>query len=151
MAKLFGAGAAAKPTNSMDTLVGRQTEVLGDVRFSGGLHVDGCIKGKVFSNGDKNASLSVSDVGIIEGDVNVPNVVLNGQINGDVRATSKVTLASKARVTGNVYYRVIQIESGAMVNGQLVCESGDVAGALTHQKDGADELSEARRVKGLSG
>lgn len=150
MAKLFGQGAASKPTNSMDTLVGRQTEIMGDVRFSGGLHLDGCIKGKVFSNGDKNAILSVSDVGVIEGDVNVPTLVLNGQINGDVRATTKVTLASKARVTGNVYYRVIQIESGAMVNGQLVYESGEAAGALTHQSDGSDELSEARRVKGLS-
>lgn len=152
MAKLFGAGAASKPTNSMDTLVGRQTEILGDIRFSGGLHVDGRIKGKVIANGDKNASLSVSDVGVIEGDVNVPTVVLNGQINGDVRATSKVTLAGKARVTGNVYYRVIQIEGGAMVNGQLVYEAGEAVGALTHQKaETSDELGEARRAKGLTG
>lgn len=154
MAKLFGVNTSTKSSNSVDTLVGRQTEILGDVRFAGGLHVDGRIKGKVVSSGDKSASLSVSDVGTIEGDVNVPNIVLNGHVNGDVRATVKVTLAAKARVTGNVYYRVIEMESGATVNGQLVHETADAIAAITHQKSAEstqDELSEARRIKGLTG
>ncbi len=153
MSKLFGMSTTTKPTTSVDTLIGRQTEILGDVRFSGGLHVDGRIKGKVVSSGDKSASLSVSDVGAIEGDVNVPNIVLNGQVNGDVRATIKVTLAPKARVTGNVYYRVIEMESGATVNGQLVHEVSEAVAAITHQKtaETQDELSEARRIKGLTG
>ena len=153
MGKLFGMSTTTKSTASVDTLIGRQTEILGDVRFSGGLHVDGRIKGKVVSSGDKSASLSVSDVGTIEGDVNVPNIVLNGHVSGDVRATVKVTLASKARVTGNVYYRVIEMESGATVNGQLVHEVGEAVAAITHQKPGetSDELSEARRIKGLTG
>lgn len=149
MAKLFGVPSSTKSNNSVDTLIGRQTEILGDVRFSGGLHVDGCIKGKVLSSGGKDAMLSVSDVGTIEGDVNVPNIVLNGQVNGDVCATVKVTLAAKARVTGNVYYKLIQMDSGATVNGQLVHESGEVIAAITHQQHGhvADELKEARRIK----
>lgn len=153
MAKIFGANTTTKSGNSVDTLVGRQTEIMGDIRFAGGLHVDGKIKGKVVSSGDKSASLSVSDVGSIEGDVNVPNVILNGQVNGDVRASVKVTLAAKARVTGNVYYRVIEIESGATVNGQLVHETADAVAAITHQKstESQDELSEARRIKGLTG
>ena len=148
MTKLFGMPTAAKSSSSVDTLIGRQTEILGDVRFSGGLHVDGCIKGKVLSSGGKDATLSVSDVGTIEGDVNVPNIVLNGQVIGDVCATVKVTLAAKARVTGNVYYKLIQMDSGATVNGQLVHESGEVM-AITHQKqvNAPDELKEARRIK----
>jgi cytoskeletal protein CcmA (bactofilin family) len=152
MAKIFGIPTTTKSGSSVDTLIGRQTEILGDVRFAGGLHVDGKIKGKVLSSGDKEAALSVSDVGAIEGDVNVPNIVLNGQVNGDVRATVKVTLASKARVTGNVYYKVIEMESGASVNGQLVHESGDKLAAITHQRhdESADELREARRLKGLT-
>ena len=152
MGKLFGMNTTTKSTTSVDTLIGRQTEILGDIRFSGGLHVDGRIKGKVMSSGDKSASLSVSDVGTIEGDVNVPNIVLNGQVIGDVRATVKVTLASKARVTGNVYYRVIEMESGATVNGQLVHEVGEAVAAITHQKSSEtqDELGEARRIKGLT-
>lgn len=127
MSKLFGGSPApTKTTNTaVDTLVGRQTEVSGDIRFTGGLHVDGKVKGKVMANSDKSASLSVSDSGMIEGDVRVPNVVLNGAVVGDVHAAERIRLSSKARVTGNVYYKILEMEAGATVNGQLVHESGD--------------------------
>ena len=117
MSKLFGSS-PAKQGGSVDTLIGRQTEILGDVRFSGGLHVDGKIKGKVTASGDKTSALSVSETGTIEGDVSVPNIVLNGQVVGDVHAQGKITLAAKARVVGNVYYRILEMEGGAAVNGQ---------------------------------
>jgi cytoskeletal protein CcmA (bactofilin family) len=71
---------------------------------------------------------------------------------GDVHAVGKITLAAKARVVGNVYYRILEMEGGAAVNGQLVHETGDAMAALTHQKTGepsTDELREARRMKGL--
>ncbi len=147
---------SSNAATSVDTLIGRQTEVLGDVRFSGGLHVNGKIKGKVIANSDKAASLSVSDTGLVEGDVRVPNIVLNGAVTGDVHATEKITLAAKARVNGNVYYKIIEMEGGATVNGQLVHE-GEAgrapAAALTQQKPAEestpDQLSEARRAKGL--
>lgn len=144
-------------TTSVDTLIGRQTEVLGDVHFTGGLHVDGKIKGKVIAQADKAASLSVSESGSVEGDVRVPHIVLNGTVIGDVHASEKITLATKARVTGNVYYRIIEMESGALVNGQLVHESADAPGTLVQREKGADdasgrdELGEARRAKGILG
>lgn len=147
-------GGSSKGTSAVDTLIGRQTEVLGDVRFSGGLHVDGKIKGSVTTLGtDKGAHLSVSESGAIEGDVRVPTMMLNGTVIGDVRATEKLSLASKARVTGNVHYKVLQMEPGAMINGQLLYEGGEMA-ALTHHKPGeaakgADvlDLQDGRRAK----
>ncbi len=156
---MFG-GSNPKSTNastSVDTLIGRQTEILGDVRFSGGLHVDGKVKGKVIANSDKAASLSVSDTGVVEGDVRVPNIVLNGAVIGDVHATEKITLAAKARVNGNVYYKIIEMEGGATVNGQLVHEgeagrapaSAAVAPQKSAEEASMDQLSEARRAKGL--
>lgn len=116
------------PANRVDTLIGKQTELLGDVRFSGGLHVDGAIKGKVMAASDKNAVLSVSESGNIEGDVRVPHVVLNGTVTGDVHASVRLQLSEKARVTGNVYYQIIEMASGAAVNGQMVHE-GDASQA----------------------
>jgi cytoskeletal protein CcmA (bactofilin family) len=156
--KMFGTN-APKSSNTaataVDTLIGRQTEVLGDVHFSGGLHVDGKIKGKVIAKSDKAASLSVSDTGTIEGDVRVPNIVLNGTVSGDVHASEKITLAAKARVTGNVFYKIIEMEGGALVNGNMVHEpsSGGMAppATATPGQPSVDELREARRVKGLGG
>ncbi len=145
------------PANvGVDTLIGRQTEILGDVRFTGGLHVDGKIKGKVIASADKASALSVSENGMVEGDVRVPNVVLNGTVIGDVHASQKIAIAAKARVTGNVYYRIIEMESGAQVNGQLVHDvansaAENISNATAAGSTQADELSEARRVKGVAG
>lgn len=111
---------------AVDTLVGSQTELLGDVRFAGGLHIDGTIKGNVTSTGGADSVLSISESGSIEGDVKVANVVLNGTILGDVHAAERLTLSSKARVTGNVHYKVIEIASGARINGQMKHEPGVV-------------------------
>lgn len=143
----------ATASTSVDTLIGRQTEVLGDVRFAGGLHVDGKIKGKVLTAGEKSSSLSVSESGAIEGDVRVPHIVLNGTVIGDVHASEKITLAAKARVVGNVYYKIIEMEGGAQVNGQLVHEANAAPAQATDFASGDgefDELSEARRVKGFT-
>ncbi|MDP3857070.1 MAG: polymer-forming cytoskeletal protein [Stagnimonas sp.] len=118
----------------MDTLIGRQTEIVGDVRFSGGLHVDGRIKGNVQSSGDKSTTLSLSETGAIEGDVRVANVVVNGRIAGEVRASERLTLGAKARIVGDVRYRVLQMEAGALVNGQLIYEGNEVMSAITHVK-----------------
>ena len=126
-----------KPATSstMDTLIGSQTEILGDVRFSGGLHVDGKIKGNVAAAGEQAATLSVSESGVIEGDVHVATVVLNGTVNGDLHAAERLTLAARARVVGNVHYRVLQMEAGAMVNGALVYEGAEKLAALTHHRE----------------
>ncbi len=104
----------------IDTLVGRQTELCGDVRFSGRLHVDGTIKGNVVAEDDTSPVLTLSEHGTIEGDIRVPNVVLNGVVLGDVYARAKIELASNARITGSVYYHLIEMAMGAEVNGNLV-------------------------------
>lgn len=149
-------GSTSNSATTVDTLIGKQTEVAGDVHFSGGLHVDGKIRGKVIAQSDKAASLSVAESGCIEGDVRVPHIVLNGAVIGDVHASEKITLAAKARVTGNVYYRIIEMEGGALVNGQLVHEAADgSAGTHVFREKSADasrgdELSEVRKAKGYT-
>lgn len=128
----------SKPSSTVDTLIGRQTEVTGDIHFTGGLHVDGKIKGKVTADQqDKNAVLSISESGAVEGDVRVPHIVLNGTVEGDVHAIQRITLSAKAKVNGNVYYRLVEMTGGAMINGQMVYE-GDGAGA---DKTGADKVA----------
>jgi cytoskeletal protein CcmA (bactofilin family) len=146
---LGSSGGGASKNTSVDTLIGKQTEVLGDVRFSGGLHLDGKIKGNV-SAADKTATLSVSETGCIEGDVNVPNIMLNGSVIGDVRATERLVIAAKARVSGNVQYRTLQMEPGAKINGQLVHESNEPIAALTHDKSSQDKIqAKSSTVSGI--
>jgi cytoskeletal protein CcmA (bactofilin family) len=104
----------------IDTLIGRSARVQGDVEFQGGLHLDGHIAGGVRAVGSSESTLSVSQTGAIEGPVQVANVLLNGQVKGDIRATGRVVLGATARVEGNVYYGVIEMTLGAQILGKVV-------------------------------
>lgn len=104
----------------IDTLIGSHTELVGDVRFQGGLHVDGTIKGNVVADEGSSAVLTVSENGVIEGEVRVPFLVIDGTVNGDLHISERIELAGKARVTGNVHYKQIEMAVGAQLNGKLV-------------------------------
>lgn len=116
---MLGRAKKRKPSK-VDSLIGQQSRVLGDIRFGGGLHIDGMIKGNVQSDTDERATLIVSDRGSIEGEVRVPYIILHGLVHGDVYANEHIELASTARVEGNVYYALIEMAMGAEVNGKLV-------------------------------
>lgn len=108
---------------AINTLVGPSTRVHGDLEFSGGCLIDGYVKGNVKSVEDEAATLTLSERGVIEGAVRVPNVLLNGTVRGDVSATQRIELGPNARVIGNVQYRLIEMAIGAEVNGKLIHES----------------------------
>jgi cytoskeletal protein CcmA (bactofilin family) len=113
-----------KPTDKIDTLVGPNTEINGDIIFSGGLRVDGKLSGNISAQDSSNKSLlTVSDQGEVNGNVKVPHVIINGLINGNVTSSGKVLLQSKAKIVGDVYYSSIEMELGATVNGSMVCET----------------------------
>ncbi len=104
----------------VDSLIGHNSQVLGDLKFSGGLHVDGIVKGNVYCEDGVESVLTLSDRGTIEGEVRVPYCILNGVVIGDVYAHEHIELAPNARIEGNVYYNLIEMAMGAEVNGQLV-------------------------------
>ena len=107
----------------INTLVGADTRVHGDIEFTGGFHVDGYVKGNVKASKDPNSVRTISERGCVEGAVMVPHVLLNGTVKGDVRATERVELGTRARVIGNVQYKLIEMAIGAEVNGKLIHES----------------------------
>ena len=128
----------------VDTLVGRNTVMHGDVSFSGGLHVDGVIRGNVVASDDSHAMLTLSEHGAIEGEVRVPNVILNGKVNGDVYASERIelaVLAVLARVSGNVYYNLLEMAMGAEVNGSLLhrTESSRLPAGKENELDAGSE------------
>lgn len=128
---MFGSGKSnskSKRSADIDSLVGGNTKICGDVHFTGGLHVDGKIEGNVVAESE-NSMLTTSEQGCIEGNVSVHNIVLNGEVIGDVHALEHVELAPKARVTGNVYYNVIEMAMGAEVNGNLIHTKNGGVGA----------------------
>lgn len=118
----------------VDTILGRNSAIEGDVRFSGGMHVEGTIQGNISAEDqDEDALLVITEGAVIRGDVKVPRVAINGSVEGDVHASARVELSAGARVTGNVYYTLIEMAMGAEVNGNLV-HQGREALKLEHLK-----------------
>ncbi len=125
--------------SSIDTIVGQHTKLKGDICFSGGLHIDGKVEGSITAEPGTDAVLTVSEQGCIEGDVKVPNLVLNGSVVGDVHVSGRVELASHAKVTGNLYYSLIEMAMGAEVNGNMVHRTVK-AQPVEQESGGASEL-----------
>ncbi len=121
---------------AVNTLIGTDSKVSGDLHFEGGCHVDGSVKGSVTANSDGNSTLSIAEDGTIEGGVSVPYVELYGIVRGDVVASKRVELGATARVIGNVYYNLIEMAIGAEINGKLV-----------HQPQGQVPLLEQKSSK----
>ncbi|MGG2339508.1 polymer-forming cytoskeletal protein, partial [Salmonella enterica] len=80
--------------------------------------------GNVRADPGQSSSLSVSETGSIDGNVEAANVMLNGSVRGDIVARERVVLGATARVQGNVFYGVIEMTLGAQIMGKLTRLSG---------------------------
>ena len=125
-------------SSSVDTLVGPNTRVNGDLQFSGRCHIDGNVKGNVSADSESNSALSISEDGNVEGGVNVPFVELHGIVRGDVCASQRIELGPTARVIGNVYYNLIEMKVGAEINGKLVHQPEGKVPLLEQAKSGVE-------------
>lgn len=119
---MFGSK-SSKPQSRIDCLIGAGTSIEGDITFTGGLRVDGHVRGNVLASDGKAGTLVLSEQAQIEGEVRVSHVVINGTVVGAVHAGEYVELQSKANVTGDVYYRTLEMQLGAVVQGRLVYQN----------------------------
>ena len=102
------------------TLIASNAEITGDIHFSGGLQIEGRVRGNIIVDDQSTGTLTVSDKGSVEGEIRAPHIVINGVVSGNVYSTEHIELAKKATVTGDVYYNTIEMCQGAKVNGSLL-------------------------------
>jgi cytoskeletal protein CcmA (bactofilin family) len=117
-------GKTSKPQNRIDSLIGATTRIEGNVFFSGGLRIDGTVRGNVSALPDQPGTLVISEHARIDGEVQVAHLVVNGTINGTVHASESLELQSGSRVKGDVHYKGIEMQQGAIIEGRLVHHDG---------------------------
>lgn len=101
------------------TLISRDTVVLGDLRFSGTVEVEGLVQGNLVAESGKEALVRVVEKGRVEGEIRCPSIIINGEVEGNVYASAHLELAAKARVKGNVFYVLMEMAAGSEVNGSM--------------------------------
>jgi cytoskeletal protein CcmA (bactofilin family) len=136
---MFGDKANSKPQSRIDCLIGAGTTVEGNIEFTGGLRVDGKVRGNVTAADGKPGTLVLSEQAQIEGEIRVSHVVINGTVIGPVFAVEYVELQPRANVTGDVHYKTLEMQLGAVVQGRLVFETNGKAEKVVQFKSASAE------------
>lgn len=113
----------SKPQNRIDCLIGAGTVIEGNICFSGGLRIDGQVRGNVIASADKPGTLVLSEQARVDGEIQVSHAVINGTVNGPIHVLEYAELQGKANVTGDVHYQALEMQLGAVVEGRLVHET----------------------------
>lgn len=125
----------SKPQSTIDSLIGATTVIEGNVIFSGGLRIDGTVRGNVVAasgTAETNSTLVVSEKALVEGEIRAAHVVVNGAVEGPIFVSEFLELQPKARVRGDVHYKALEIHLGATLDGKL--EHSGVVGAADAQR-----------------
>ena len=101
------------------SLVAQGTKVEGDVHFSEGLRIDGEVVGDIRAAPGQPSILVISESARVEGAVHADHVIVNGEVAGPVHAVELLELQPKAKITGNVHYKALEMHQGAMIAGQM--------------------------------
>ena len=132
---MFGRKKNHVPQKQIDSLIGSATSISGDIIFTGGLRVDGIVKGFIHSSSDEPSTLVVSEKATVIGEIRVSHVVIDGTVNGPVNATEYLELLPNARITGDVSYRTLEMQVGAVIDGRLL-----------HVQQGTADVVELKRI-----
>jgi cytoskeletal protein CcmA (bactofilin family) len=114
-----------KPQNRIDTLIGAQTRIDGNIQFSGGLRVDGIINGNIIAAPDKPSTLVLSEHAQVKGEISATYLVISGTVTGPVHALEYLELLGKAKIVGDVRYRTLEIHLGGTISGKLTQLAAD--------------------------
>ncbi|MBB6243690.1 polymer-forming cytoskeletal protein [Rhodanobacter sp. MP1X3] len=125
------------PVSQDTSLIAHGTVIRGDLRFSGALHLDGRIEGAVLGEGD-DAIFTLSEHGHVQGEIRVPQAVINGHVTGDVHVSVRLELAAHARIDGDLRYHTMEMAAGAQVNGRIARQADDAPRELP-SPDSLDE------------
>lgn len=111
------------------SLLSPSSKIIGDIHFSGDFYIEGNIKGNIHAEEGKPAKLIIHQDAFVEGDIHVPNIVINGRVRGTVHSTKHIELSAKAIVEGAIHYQLIEMVKGSQLIGQLLSLGGGLEAA----------------------
>ena len=123
--KIQDTTAAVTSSDKNTTSIGENCTIDGDITFDKTIEIHGKITGTVkIAENCTTAMLVIKKNGIVEGDVYGDEVVIEGEVVGNVTGKKKITIKSSSFVSGNVYYDILDMNGGATVNGNLIRNKG---------------------------
>ena len=101
------------------SLIAQGTRIDGDVHFAEGLRIDGEVVGEIRATAGQASILVISESARVQGAAHAAHVIINGHVDGPIHAAELLELQPKARITGNVHYKALEMHQGAVIAGQM--------------------------------
>lgn len=106
-------GGSKNTGEQMSTILGQETTFTGTIELKGALRIDGVVKGKIVSTDE----VTVGQTGKVEAEIEAREVVIAGQLVGDINASEKIELQATSDVEGDLRSKSLVIEQGAVFCG----------------------------------
>lgn len=106
-------------TGGIDTTIGKEVIIEGNVFTEGSIRIDGLVKGQVESRGD----IYLGETGKVHGNLAVRNILVAGEIIGNVTAAGRLEISNTGRITGDINIQKLVVAEGALYRGK--CYVGD--------------------------
>jgi cytoskeletal protein CcmA (bactofilin family) len=119
-----------KKPPTIRTLIGEGTVIVGELRFTDGLRIDGEVQGDVIATGDRPSILVISEKAKVVGQLRAGHVIINGSVSGPVHSSELLELQPKASIVGDVSYQSLEMHQGATINGEMRPLQGEERPAL---------------------
>tara|TARA_B100001057_G_C22198535_1_gene699855 strand:+ start:145 stop:549 length:405 start_codon:yes stop_codon:yes gene_type:complete len=112
--------------SKINTLIGPDISILGEIKYEGVIHIEANVEGSLVANKKKDSKLFINQSSFIRGSVDALNVAINGTVHGNVYVYGLIQLGADAVIKGDIYYKSIEMEVGAKIDGRLVvCDSDE--------------------------
>jgi cytoskeletal protein CcmA (bactofilin family) len=99
--------------------LGKGTEFKGKLTFNGTVRIDGNFSGEIFAKG----SLIFGESSQIRAEIEANKVIISGEVNGNIKAASRVEIHSPGKIHGNIKSPVLVIDEGVIFEGSCQMEA----------------------------
>ena len=108
----------SKYTEKLETVIGAESDLQGEINVKGTLRVDGRVEGRV--NGDW---VVLSETGVVKGDVTARKIIVGGRVEGNLRGHEIVEIKAKGKVRGDIFTNKLCVNEGGECNGKVEMRS----------------------------
>ncbi len=103
----------------LNALLGKGSEFEGKLTFEGQVRIDGKFSGQIVTKD----TLVIGDGAKVMAEIQAGTVIINGQVEGNIRATTLIELRQPARIKGNLETPAVSMEKGVILEGTLKMEN----------------------------
>ncbi len=106
-------------SGKIDTLIGRNTRLIGRVEANGTIRVDGEIDGDIVADGN----ITIGADGKITGNLEGNDIFISGTVYGNIKCNEYLRLGNTAKLFGDVEVKTLIIDENAIFEGKCKMEN----------------------------